>query len=133
MAYIVPGNGLSFSALTTPHRIKTLGEAMMQHAALGETSFAQAFAQAKTRTDASGPAAPPSAKTGSDSTTDYGAENFLQYVFARANDKSTDAKDATILRNDAGALVMLFAGYYPAGTSYQDMADRFLADVRPLY
>jgi hypothetical protein len=63
---------------------------------------------------------------GSDTELDDEGMNLVQYLFARADEKSTDATEAWLLRNHAGYIVMQFAGYQPAGLSPKEIVDRYL-------
>lgn len=62
----------------------------------------------------------------SDQELDDEGMNLAQYLFARADAKSTDPTEAWLLRNHAGYIIMQFAGYQPAGLSPKEIVDRYL-------
>lgn len=67
---------------------------------------------------------------GSEEELDDAGMNLLQYVWARSQHKSTDPTEAWLLRNHAGYIVMMFAGYQPAGLSPKEIVDRYLEQMK---
>lgn len=107
----------SSATLWSERRAAPSGKTDLPSAVLGTLNAAQSFGHSKTT-------------RGSEEELDDEGMNLVQYLFARADQKSTDPTEAWLLRNHTGFIIMQFAGYQPAGLSPKEIVDRYLEEMK---